>query len=168
MIDMMKLQCGACLLVLLLFCLPALAQGAVVDNGSDPGSRLNMRTEPSRDASSIGRFYSGTEVEIEADAGDGWSEVTLGGGQNSVSGYMMTSYLSTDGSGVLDATFSMEVTSPYGTQSVVLRNCASNSYDAVAMLTVGDTVRVIGGAGSFYYVQLNDDTVGCLSTEELK
>ena len=37
----------------------ALAQSAVVNNGSDPNSRLNMRDQPSRDASAVGQFYTG-------------------------------------------------------------------------------------------------------------
>ena len=39
----------------------------------------------------------------------------------------------------------MQVVSPYGTQSVVVRDTPSNSYDAVSMLEVGDDVRVIDG-----------------------
>ena len=146
----------------------ALAQEAVVDNGSDPSSQLNMRDQPSRDGRSVGKFYSGTQVEIVSDAGEGWSQVTIGGGQNSVSGYMMSSYLSTDGSSVVNGTFEKEVASPYGTQSVVLRSRPSDSYDAVAMLAVGDAVTVIGVSGSYYYVQLEDSSVGCLSSDELK
>lgn len=38
----------------------AMAQSAVVDNGSDPSSRLNMRDQPSKDAGSVGQFYTGT------------------------------------------------------------------------------------------------------------
>lgn len=147
----------------------ALAQSAVVDNGSDPDSRLNMREEPSKEANSIGKFYSGTEVEIISDAGDGWAEVSIGGGQNSIGGYMMSSYLKSGSaaSGVLNATRDRQVVSPYGTQSVVLRDGPSNSYDAVAMLPVGESVTVIGVSGSFYYVQIDDDSVGCLSGDEL-
>ena len=130
----------------------ALAQSAVVNNGSDPNSRLNMRDQPSRDASAVGQFYTGTPVEIVADAGDGWSQVTIGGGVNSLSGYMMTRYLAEDASAVQDMTKEMQVVSPYGTQSVVVRNTPSNSYDAVAMVEVGDEVRVIGTKGDYYYV----------------
>ena len=157
---------GLCLVLLSTCMLPsfALAQSAVVDNGSDPDSRLNMRKEPSADSASLGKFYSGTEVEILSDAGDGWSQVSIGGGQN---GYMMSDYLSTDGEGVIDATFDMEVVSPYGTQSVVLRSKPSDSFDAVAMLEVGEAVRVIGVSGNFYYVQMDDDSVGCLDSSEL-
>lgn len=144
----------------------ALAESAVVDNGSDPGSRLNMRTAPSRDASSLGKFSSGTRVEIIADAGDGWAEVMIGGGRNSVNGYMMQSYL--HDACAVDATQKRQVVSPYGTQSVVLRDRASNSYDAVMMLQVGETVTQIGVSGDFCYVRTSDDSVGCLLSNELK
>ena len=144
----------------------ALAQSAVVNNGSDPNSRLNMRDQPSRDAGAVGQFYTGTPVEIVSDAGGGWSQVTIGGGANSLSGYMMSQYLSTDTASVQDATKDMQVVSPYGTQSVVVRDTPSNSYDAVSMLEVGDDVRVIGTKGDYYYVLLDDNSVGCLSTSE--
>lgn len=144
----------------------ALAQSAVVDNGSDPGSRLNMRSAPSRDAAAIGKFVSGTRVEIIADAGNGWAEVVIGGGRSSVSGYMMKDYLSS--SAAVDAREKRRVISPYGTQSVVLRDRASNSYDAVMMLQVGETVTLIGVSGDFCFVQTGDSSVGCLLNSELK
>lgn len=142
------------------------ALAAVVDNGSDPDSRLNMRTEPSKDADSIGKFYSGTQVEILSDAGDGWAEVQIGTAPYCLSGYMMNEYLADSAN--VDATRDMEVISPYGTQSIVVRNRPSNSYDAVAMLEVGSQVHVIGTAGDYYYVRLSDDAVGCLSAEEVE
>jgi len=156
------------LLAALLLMLPAaaMAYSAVVDNGSDPGSRLNMRTQPSRDASAVGKFVSGTQVEVIADAGDGWSQVRIGGSRGSVTGYMMTSYLKS--SSTIDARERRRVVSPYGTQSVVLRDRPSNSYGAVAMLMVGETVTVIGVSGDFCFVQMNDSSVGCLLGSELK
>lgn len=155
------------LLMALLLMLPvaAMAHGAVVDNGSDPGSRLNMRTQPSRDASAVGKFVSGTQVEVLGDAGDGWSQVRIGGGRGSVTGYMMTEYLKP--SSAIDARESRRVVSPYGTQSVVLRDRPSNSYQAVAMLMVGETVTVIGVSGDFFFVQSADSSVGCLLGSEL-
>ena len=160
------------MILLLLMLLPtcALAQSAVVNNGSDPSSCLNMRKEPSRDSSSLGMFYSGTEVEIVSDAGEGWSQVSIGGGESSLDGYMMSDYLATGSAAdsVLDATYTTQVSSPYGTQSVVLRDKPSDSYDAVAMLTVGESVRVIGVSGDFYFVLLEDNSVGCLASDELE
>ncbi|MBE5800206.1 MAG: SH3 domain-containing protein [Clostridiales bacterium] len=156
-----------CLLALLLL-VPsiAMAQLVVVDNGSDPSSRLNMRMAPERDAAIVGKFVSGTQVEVIADAGSGWSQVRIGSGQNSVSGYMMTSYLKP--SSKVDAREKRQVASPYGTQSVVLRDRPSNSYDAVMMLMVGDAVTVIGVNGDFCFVQTSDLSVGCLLGSELK
>lgn len=168
--SVLKRGLALCLLAAMMLPACALAQSAVVSNGSDPSSRLNLRREPDTGSKSLGKFYSGTQVEIVADAGGGFSQVTLGGSTNSVSGYMASDYLATGdaASGVGDATFDMQVTSPYGTQSVVLRSKASDSYDAVAMLTVGESVRVIGVSGDFYYVQLDDECVGCLANDELE
>ena len=159
---------GLALLISAALCMPAgaWAQSAVVDNGSNPDTRLNLRREAGTQSRSLGKFYTGTKVEVVADAGDGWSQVTLGGSVNSVSGYMASQYLSQEAA--LDATREMEVVSPYGTQSVVLRSEASDSYDAVAMLTVGERVQVIGVADGVYYVQLDEECVGCLASDELK
>jgi len=153
-------------LILLLFAMTCSASAAVVDNGNDPASRLNMRTAPDRSAEAKGKFVSGTPVEIVADAGGGWSQVKIGGGRHSVSGYMMTEYL--HASSAVDAREIRTVASPYGTPAVVLRNRPSNSYDVVMMLAVGEGVTVIGMSGDFCYVQTADGTVGCLLSSELK
>lgn len=153
-------------LMMILLCSAALAQSAVVDNGGDPASRLNMRAEPDKGASSLGKFYSGTPVEILSDAGGGWSHVRIGDGANSITGYMMSSYLRA--SSAVNACQRRQVTSPYGTPVVVLRSRPSNSYDAVTMLPVGETVTVIGVSGDFCYVLTQGGTVGCLLSGELK
>ena len=163
---MKKRLMGMLALALLLVPVMAAAQSAVVDNGSDPASRLNMRAQPSRDAAIVGKFVSGTPVEIMADAGDGWSQVCIGSDHCSVSGYMMTSYLKADSA--VDAREEKRVVSPYGTPTVVLRDRPSNSYDAVMMLMVGETVTVIGANGEFCFVQTDDASVGCLLGSELK
>jgi len=156
---------AAVCLMLMMLCASAAAQGAVIDNGSDPSSRLNMRSAPSRDAGALGKFVSGTQVEILADAGNGWSQVQIGGGRHAVSGYMMTEYLKA--SSAVDARESRRVVSPYGTPAVVLRDRPSNSYDAVMMLAVGDPVTVIGVSGDFCYVMAGDGSVGCLLSGEI-
>lgn len=165
--GMKRLKLYAALLLMLaalLTPLCALAQTALVDSDG----ALNMRERPSRDSDSLGGFYSGTQVEIVSDAGEGWSEVSIGRGGN-VSGYMMNDYLATGEqmSGVRDRTYDGQVVSPYGTQSIVLRDAPSDSYGAVAMLPVGESVRVIGESGGFYYVRTGDDSVGCLASDEV-
>ena len=78
---------GLALLITALLCVPAgaWAQSAVVNNGSDPDTRLNLRREASTQSRSLGKFYTGTQVEVVEDTGDGWAQVTLGGSVNSVS-----------------------------------------------------------------------------------
>ena len=163
--EYMKRILLALLVALMLLPCAALAQSAVINNGSDPSSRLNMRSAPSRDAQAIGKFVSGTRVKILADAGDGWAQVRIGG-ESGITGYMMREYLKDSSS--VDARESRTVASPYGTRSVVLRNKASNSYNPVAMLAVGDTVTVIGVSGDFCYVLTGDGKAGCLLSSELK
>lgn len=161
-------KCFGLLAVLLMLTISAAAcaQRAVIDNGSDPSSRLNMRSAPDKGANAVGKFVSGTPVEIVADAGGGWSQVSIGGGRHAVSGYMMTEYL--NDSSAVDAREIKKVASPYGTPSVVLRNRPSNSYDAVLMLPVGETVTVIGVSGNFCYVLAADGSAGCLLSGELQ
>jgi len=61
------------------------------------------------------------------------------------------------------------VLSPYGTQSVVLRDVPSDSYDAVAMLMVGQEVMAVGMTDQFYFVVLEDDLgFGWLASDELE
>lgn len=164
---MRKARAGAAaVLMMAMLCAAGCAQTMVVDNGSDPSSRLNMRSAPGTDAPSLGRFSSGTQVEVVSDAGGGWSEVVIGGGMNSIRGYMKSEYLSA--ASAVDAREDRQVISPYGTPSVVLRDRPGNSYDAVAMLPVGTIVKVIGVSGDFCYVQIEDLSVGCLAGSELK
>ena len=84
---MRRKRVGICLLMLMLTLVGgrAFAQSAVVNNGSDAAARLNMRGQPSKDADSLGQFYTGTPVNIVSDAGNGWSQVTIGSGNNSLS-----------------------------------------------------------------------------------
>ena len=158
------------LLIALVAALVLLAPCALAETGVvDVTSTLNMRSEPCRTSLSLGKFYRGTQVEIVGDAGEGWSEVSIGEGLGSISGYMKSDYLATGSAmdSVVDATFDMQVVSPYGTRSVVLRSKPSDSFEAVAMLEVGEAVRVIGVSGDFYYVLSDDDAVGCLAGDEL-
>lgn len=161
-----KAALAAAVLALLLLSVCAMAQPAVVDNGADAAAMLNLRMQPDKSAQTLGRFFSGTCVDVLADAGGGWSQVSVGGGSGVVTGYVMTQYLSEVAR--VDATYAADVDSPYGTQSVVLRNRPSNSYNAVAMLMVGDRVLVLGEMDEFRYIQTASGCVGCLLESELK
>ena len=60
-----------------------------------------------------------------------------------------------------------KVVSPYGTQSVVLRDVPSDSYHAVAMLMVGQKITVGGTHDEFCYVLLEDGCTGWLEADEV-
>lgn len=72
------------------------------------------------------------------------------------------------GGKLLAAPRAVTVVSPYGTQSVVLRNAPSNSYDAVAMLRVGQGIAVIGTSGTYCFVLLEDGGMGWLAEDEVR
>lgn len=61
---------------------------AVVNN-PNPQDRLHLRTEPSRSAASLGKYYNGTPVHVLRTSGN-WAQVDLFG----VQGWMMRQYLS--------------------------------------------------------------------------
>ena len=134
----------------------AMAQSAVIDDAQG----LSVHVSPDHAAMALGSFLSGTPVEIIADAGGGWSQIAIGSGSGVISGFAQSARV--------NATYEASVASPYGTQSVVLRDAPSNSYHPVAMLMVGDRVMVIGQAGEFRYVKTVSGCVGCLLESELK
>ena len=65
---------------------------AVVCN-PDPNDRLHLRTKPSREAASLGKFWNGTPVRV-LDERDGWCRVEIGTDGRLI-GWMMKKYLVT-------------------------------------------------------------------------
>lgn len=65
---------------------------AVVCN-PDPNDRLHLRTKPSREANSLGKFWNGTPVRV-LDERDGWCQVEIGTDGRLI-GWMMKKYLVT-------------------------------------------------------------------------
>ncbi|MEG1890072.1 MAG: SH3 domain-containing protein [Clostridia bacterium] len=60
---------------------------AVVNN-ANPEDRLHLRTEPSKDAASLGKYYNGTPVHVLSEQGE-WVKVALFG----VEGWMLRRFL---------------------------------------------------------------------------
>lgn len=65
---------------------------AVVCN-PDPNDRLHLRTKPSREANSLGKFWNGTPVRVLNER-DGWCQVEIGTDGRLI-GWMMKKYLVT-------------------------------------------------------------------------
>lgn len=65
---------------------------AVVCN-PDPADRLHLRTKPSREANSLGKFWNGTPVRVLGER-DGWCQVKIGT-DGRLTGWMLKKYLVT-------------------------------------------------------------------------
>lgn len=65
---------------------------AVVCN-PDPNDRLHLRTKPSREADSLGKFWNGTPVRVLGER-DGWCQVEIGT-DGRLTGWMLKKYLVT-------------------------------------------------------------------------
>lgn len=65
---------------------------AVVCN-PDPNDRLHLRTKPSREADSLGKFWNGTPVRVLNER-DGWCQVVIGT-DGRLTGWMLKKYLVT-------------------------------------------------------------------------
>lgn len=65
---------------------------AVVCN-PDPNDRLHLRTKPSREADSLGKFWNGTPVQVLGER-DGWCQVAIGT-DGRLTGWMLKKYLVT-------------------------------------------------------------------------
>lgn len=65
---------------------------AVVCN-PDPADRLHLRTKPSREANSLGKFWNGTPVRVLGER-DGWCQVEIGT-DGRLTGWMLKKYLVT-------------------------------------------------------------------------
>ena len=99
---MKKLLCAMLMLALLLPCCTAMADGGALTPGSiayvnnpDPSDRLNLRTRPSTQAVSLGKYYNGTWVTV-LDVAGGWAHVRIA----PLEGYMNAAYLTADASQV--------------------------------------------------------------------
>lgn len=81
---------------MLLCCVFSVASAEIryVWNGAQWDARLNLRTEPNKNSTSIGRYYTGVRVQVLEDLGE-WSRVRIAMGESEkpVEGYMMNSYL---------------------------------------------------------------------------
>lgn len=70
--------------------------GWAVVNNPDPADRLHLRVSADRDSASLGKFYSGTPVQVLS-RGDKWCRVSVGLGEGALTGWMMTAYLTFGG-----------------------------------------------------------------------
>lgn len=59
------------------------------------GGGLRVRAEPSTSAEILASLFNGNDIQVVADAGNGWAEITFSGsGGESITGYIMYEYIS--------------------------------------------------------------------------
>lgn len=139
------------------------ADTAVVNN---PNSidRLNLRALPSQDAPTLGKYYSGTVVEVLSVEQGGWTKVRL----QALEGYMMTKYLvfGQDQWQVACAMPSVQVNNPNGT-GLNLRQEQSTTSNSLGLYPNGSTVTVYGVSEAWCHVQTSDGSMGFMLRDEL-
>ena len=130
--------CALCVLMALCVCAHAMEM-AMVSN-PDPTDRLNLRTEPSEDAISLGKYYNGVEVLVLGDAGNGYWHVQVN--CTKTAGYMDSAYLTT---AHMDASLrpTAKVRNPNATLTNI-RSAPSYTADVLYMAENGEGLAVMG------------------------
>lgn len=136
---------------LLLTPLASLAESAVVQGGA-----LNLRQEPSKSATVLGQYPTGTWVEV-LEAGIDWSRVSVNGKE----GYMMSRYLTTGGS-----TSSTTMYVRTNTRGLNLRKEPSDSAAIITSYPKGTKVKVLARGTKWHKVSV-DGNVGYMSAQFL-
>lgn len=154
-----RMICALMLAALVFPAVCAFAEARVVWNDSRYwDERLNLRAGPDKGAQSLGRYYTGTRVQVLEDTGD-WCRVRIATGTRGArtEGYMMSQYLrSTDGwmgAGLL----------PYGTLTgnTVLTDAQGTRLEG-GQLAAGGKVYVMGVDGSRVHAVTEDGLMGYL------
>ena len=102
--NRLRILCVAALLLAVFSC-AALADGlpthgTVYVSNPDPTDRLNLRVEPRQDALSLGKFYSGTPVELLGESKSGYVKVYCA----NMEGWMDERYLATAANSAMPGT----------------------------------------------------------------
>ena len=127
---------------------------------SKNGKSVRMRTGPSTSYSIIASYPVGTPVTILI-SGDDWCKVRI----NGRTGYMMTEFLTTTGSGNAVTGATAYVTSANGL-SVNVRSGPGKMYGAIASYAVGTKVSVLEWGKTWSKIRVNNVT-GYMMTEFL-
>lgn len=154
---MKKLLAALLALAIILTACTALADGTsytpgmtLYVNNPDPTDRLNLRTEPGRDAHSIGKYYSGVSVELLDVPQNGWAHVRI----DPYEGYMDMAYL-TPGPGENEVTFAMPCLIVESAQGATLRSEPTPSARALYRFEKGSFVYNVLGVLSNGWIHVH-------------
>lgn len=137
------------------------APGIAYVHNPNPQDRLNLRTQPNKDAPSLGKYYNGTSVSLLSSESNGWYRVKIG----SLEGYMQGKYLSLNQS-VPSAQPTVTVQDASGT-GLNLHSGQSTRSTSLGFYKNGTRVTVLGLSKSWCHVQVDGQTgfmlLSCLS-----
>lgn len=127
----------------------ALSETAFVCNPK-PTDRLNLRTQMSTAATSLGRYYNGVDVWVLSHHGD-WAYVQIG----QTKGYMQKAYLSFDVP-VVSAIPTMVVTNPNSSDRLNLREGMSKQSASLGKYYNGTLVELLGYGKTWHHVRVGE------------
>ena len=135
-------------------------RGWAVVNNPNPADRLHLRRQPGRDAASLGKYYSGTPVQVLEQQGD-WTKVSVFG---CAEGWMMTKYLAF-GSDMDEVEPAWPVLFAKGSESYRAEYRQPNQ-NAPCDWTNQTQLVVLGILGDEWYHVLFDDGLSCYVPQE--
>ncbi len=130
---------------------PAGERTALVDNPS-PRDRLHLRARPDREAKSLGKYYSGTPVEILGYPNEIWAHVRIGTRE----GYMLRAYLAADAIAVAAPPI-VTIRNTSGT-GLNLRAAPESKGKIIRLIENGERVTVLGVTKNYLHVRAGADT----------
>ena len=125
--------------------------GTAIVNNPNPQDRLNLRTKPSTEAISLGKYYTGTEVTLMSSESNGWYKVKIG----SLEGYMQSGYLTIAGSAQVVSAQPVVTISNTGETGLNLRSAQSASSASYGLYSNGTQVTVLGISETWAHVQID-------------
>lgn len=152
---------AVCLCLLMGMAVPVCADApagnwAVICN-PNPEDRLNLRTKPTADALSLGKYYSGVTVQLLSGNQGGWYKVGIG----PLNGYMDADYLVVNAAAgsVIPATPVVTIANASGT-GANLRSAQSVQSRSKGLYLNGTSVTVYGVAEDWLHVCMPDGQTG--------
>ncbi|MCI5957546.1 MAG: SH3 domain-containing protein [Clostridiales bacterium] len=131
---------------------------ATIDGGN--GDRVHLRAEPSTKATSLGLYFTGTQVLCELDSTGEWTKVIIG----AESGYMKSKFLRLG-----NDQGNVRSKQPFGNvepiNGVNLRSAPSLEAQVDRKLERGNAVTILGETASHWYYVSASDCVGYVSAK---
>ena len=133
-------------------------------NNPDPTDRLNLRTKPSKQAPTLGKYYNGTTIEVLGEEEEGWVKVRFG----NLEGYMQGDYLAY-GEKRWQVKFPITEVKieNKGGKGLNLRQNQSIKSNSLGFYKNGEMVYVYGVEKTWCHVQTSDGKMGFMLRKHL-